>query len=329
MVDDPFRKVEDEYSRLKEQLTSGRITQAQFESAVHNLMFQDSEGRYWMVGAESGKWYMYNGQTWMRALPPRMLAQPQPFATRSLPLHSNPVPAIVTGGIALLCLVIVGLAAIVSSLGIVQINPQGVTLQSLVNAPTLSMPTETATAEPTATATPTASPTHTPTATTTTTATATATVTATSTPTLVPTRTPLPPTLTPTATIAPPSPTPTIPPGLYVTKIRLAPSPPRPGEEINFYVTFLNTANRTQTYRWIVYLYRADNLQVTMGETTAIITDMPVGTIEQKSLGSYRAGAGPCEDLVARVAWLDDNRRATFFVKPDGKLFELPFAVCQ
>jgi hypothetical protein len=30
----------------------------------------EHEGRYWMLGADSGKWYVHDGQTWVEAAPP-------------------------------------------------------------------------------------------------------------------------------------------------------------------------------------------------------------------------------------------------------------------
>ena len=56
---------------------------------------------------------------------------------------------------------------------------------------------------------------------------------------------------------------------------------------------------------------------------------LPVGQKELKSAGSWKlGGGGGCEDFVARVAWKDEGNRVTFFNKPDGAIFELPFQVC-
>ncbi len=124
------------------------------------------------------------------------------------------------------------------------------------------------------------------------------------------------------------TPTPQIPPGLYVIGLRSEPAAIQPSTDVGFYVTFLNNTNGTQNYRWLVYIYRADNLRNSFGETAAQTTSIPVGTVEQKALGIWRVGVGTCGNYVARVAWLDVNRRATPFSKPDGQVYELPFAVC-
>ena len=158
-------------------------------------------------------------------------------------------------------------------------------------------------------------------------------------PTLAPTALPLP-TASTAATLAPPtaratatqllsSPTPPIAPGLYVTNLRLEHAPPKRGQEIGFYATFLNTAAGEQNSRWVVYVYRPDNFRNSFGETTTAPMTLPVGQKELKSAGSWKlGGGGGCEDFVARVAWKDEGNRVTFFNKPDGAIFELPFQVC-
>ncbi len=73
---DRFRRVEDEYFRLTGQLAVGRMTREQFEAALKNLMIQDAQGRYWMIGAQGGKWFVHDGQRWVEAEPPRSSAPP-------------------------------------------------------------------------------------------------------------------------------------------------------------------------------------------------------------------------------------------------------------
>ena len=65
MSDDRFRRSEDQYYVLKGQLASGRITPEQFNAALQDLIVQDAQSRYWMIGAESGKWYVHDGQNWV------------------------------------------------------------------------------------------------------------------------------------------------------------------------------------------------------------------------------------------------------------------------
>jgi WD40 repeat protein len=69
MINELFQKIEDKYFRLRGQLGAGRITQQQFETALKDLMFE-YEGRYWMIGTNSGQWQVYDGQKWKPAAPP-------------------------------------------------------------------------------------------------------------------------------------------------------------------------------------------------------------------------------------------------------------------
>jgi len=64
-----FQRAEDEFFKLKGQVGAGRITQAQFEEQLRALVVQDAQGRYWMLGADSGKWYMHDGTSWVERTP--------------------------------------------------------------------------------------------------------------------------------------------------------------------------------------------------------------------------------------------------------------------
>ena len=132
---------------------------------------------------------------------------------------------------------------------------------------------------------------------------------------------PLPPTLTPTAAVQP---------GLYVTNLRIAPNPPVRGVDLVFYVTFLNSGNSDFNPRWLVYIYKADNPNHSLSETTALQSSIPPGTNEIRSDGSWKLGAGtpPCDYFFARVASLESNRRAVAFTQPDGAIFEKGFTIC-
>lgn len=91
--DPRFRNVEVQYQTLKSQLASGALTVEQFESALQGLMILDEQGRYWMMGAESGRWYVYEGQNWIQrdpagttpSAPPPVAAPPAPSAAAPRP----------------------------------------------------------------------------------------------------------------------------------------------------------------------------------------------------------------------------------------------------
>lgn len=135
----------------------------------------------------------------------------------------------------------------------------------------------------------------------------------------------------PTMPSAPPSPT--APPatpraGLFVTDLRIQPSPVR-GTPLTFFPKFVNTLGTQMTFTWRVYIYRANDLSRSYSETTFTQTHFSATPGEVQSVGSWMLPlGGPCENFVARVGWLDSDNKVQFFMQPDGKIFEKPFTVC-
>jgi hypothetical protein len=149
------------------------------------------------------------------------------------------------------------------------------------------------------------------------------------TPTLAPSTAPQTPIAAVSPSAAPTNPTAGFPPGVYVTELRTDPNPPNRTAQLTFYVTFANSMGSPQNYRWIVYIYRFDAPTRSTGETTQTQVLIPNGSSEQKSDGFWRLGPGSqCENFFARVAWLDQDKRATNFSRPDGKVFEKNLTLC-
>jgi hypothetical protein len=69
MTDASFRRAEVEYLRLRGELDAGRITAESFEKALEAGM-AEHDGRWWMLGANSGAWYVHEGGAWTEASPP-------------------------------------------------------------------------------------------------------------------------------------------------------------------------------------------------------------------------------------------------------------------
>jgi hypothetical protein len=65
----PFQRAQMDYARLRGDLAAGRINPQQYEASVNTMRVQDHYGRYWMMGAADGLWYVYNGRSWVRANP--------------------------------------------------------------------------------------------------------------------------------------------------------------------------------------------------------------------------------------------------------------------
>lgn len=329
MQNDRFKEAENEYLRLKGQLSLGRITQEQFDAALKELMLQDAQGRNWMLGVDDGKWYAHDGRTWVEASPYIAAGQSAPFVSGvSLPSpgqgRGKMVAAVIGGAVALCLCAGIGIL-IATSTGILRISPASRNLPAanptaFVFPPITPIPIPTIAFPP---ITPKPVPTIAPLPATFATPTGTLAVTATSA--ALPTENPSP-SATPTATATP---TPTVVPGFYVTNLRLEPSAPKRREDVTFHVTFLNAAGADRSYRWLVYIYRPDNFRHAFGETPKSVTTIPPGSLEQRAAGTWKlTGGGDCENFIARVAWIDENNQPIPFSMPEGRVFEFPFSVC-
>jgi hypothetical protein len=76
-----FSSVEAEFERLKAQFEAGEVTEAEFKSQVQELMIEDEQGWWWVIGPETGQWYVHDGEEWVRKEPPR----PAPVSPPSHP----------------------------------------------------------------------------------------------------------------------------------------------------------------------------------------------------------------------------------------------------
>lgn len=65
-----FEELENRYYVLKGKHSAGLLSDEEFQAAVDKLTLQDSEGRWWMIGAKSGKWYLSREGEWVEAEPP-------------------------------------------------------------------------------------------------------------------------------------------------------------------------------------------------------------------------------------------------------------------
>jgi len=65
-----FAQVETEFRELKEKYDSGAITEDEFKVQLEELMIEDEQGRWWMIGYETGQWYYHDGEKWVQSEPP-------------------------------------------------------------------------------------------------------------------------------------------------------------------------------------------------------------------------------------------------------------------
>lgn len=131
MAAEKFRATEDAYFKLRGQFDIGRITQEQFDEKLREHIVQDVSGHFWMLGADSGKWYFYDGVNWVPGNPlneteaaaiaqPRTAAAPATAPLRDpTSVYAAPRPAVIPesgGGIPLLP-ILVGVAIVMLAIG--------------------------------------------------------------------------------------------------------------------------------------------------------------------------------------------------------------------
>ena len=69
-MDAKFKDVEAAFSRIKRRYSGGEISQREYIDKLKKLRIRDEEGRYWMIGPQSGKWYYCEGRDWVQSSPP-------------------------------------------------------------------------------------------------------------------------------------------------------------------------------------------------------------------------------------------------------------------
>jgi hypothetical protein len=65
-----FKDAEEKFKQIKSQFISGILSEAEFKARLEEMMIQDEEGKWWMIGFESGQWYFNDGTSWVRSDPP-------------------------------------------------------------------------------------------------------------------------------------------------------------------------------------------------------------------------------------------------------------------
>ena len=64
-----FQEVQRRYLELRADFEAGRISEEEFQEEIEGLQVKDEQGVYWTIGAQSGKWYRYDGQEWTQETP--------------------------------------------------------------------------------------------------------------------------------------------------------------------------------------------------------------------------------------------------------------------
>ncbi len=67
-----FKDLEVTFEELRKKFRSKDISRQEFIEQLKELQLKDAEGHFWMIGAQSGKWYYYDGKNWIRSDPPSL-----------------------------------------------------------------------------------------------------------------------------------------------------------------------------------------------------------------------------------------------------------------
>ncbi len=81
-----YTDVEARYRALKAQVAAGVLPEDDFKAQLEELMIQDDGGRWWIIGYETGDWYVFDGQEWTQAAPPAPVLSVEP--TPEIPVES-------------------------------------------------------------------------------------------------------------------------------------------------------------------------------------------------------------------------------------------------
>lgn len=65
-----FKEVIEAFNNLKTKFQAGEISRQEFIDKLKRLRIKDDQGRFWMIGARTGKWYYYDGKDWVQAEAP-------------------------------------------------------------------------------------------------------------------------------------------------------------------------------------------------------------------------------------------------------------------
>jgi hypothetical protein len=123
-----FAEAERRFATLHAGYQAGELDRAAYEAELQKLIVTDSSGGYWMLGADGGGWYWYDGQQWLRRDPPqagRAVERPQVWPKPSpaaFPVMSAAPPtkrelpwkwiAVGCGGLLVVTVVVIGTLAV-------------------------------------------------------------------------------------------------------------------------------------------------------------------------------------------------------------------------
>jgi len=95
-----FQQADRRYVDLKQQYDNGSLSAEAFEAQLEQLMVHDEEDRWWSKHPETGEWHYFNGDTWVRGIPPAYEKDIPEVTTKKAPTEptSAPYPGDISNG---------------------------------------------------------------------------------------------------------------------------------------------------------------------------------------------------------------------------------------
>lgn len=358
-MQDAFHQVEQEFFRLRGQFAVGRISAKEYDEALRHLQVRDAEGRVWMLGANSGRWYYTTSPQWVEGEPihdPNAAAEQVVFSNRpsilqgdkdaqgpesdpmpqsGFPLEDDPESSGSTRRLALVFFGI-GIAFLLLALAFfILFAPNNNLFAGAATEPTptrivprvaADVSQNNGAAQPTATRTPTRASASfgTP-------------LPVTVTPGLVIEPTSTEPALTVIPTITPNAnpntlsePRVTLPPAVYITNIRVSPNPPGRNNTVTFTASFYNTNRESVGMNWRIILFNPNRQgnNKDYGESPFSGITVPPGRTDFSITFVPVTEGGACITLQALAARRRDDNSRDYLASTSGGPYSTNFTFC-
>ncbi len=347
-MQDAFQQAEEKFFKLRGKFAAGRISAEEFDAALQELVVQDDEGRVWMLGANTGRWYYTTSPQWVEAEPPSNTEEITNDATQDVVVSNdahtsreNIAPliepragenerhsfegkksALAFLGIALALFVLAGIffgvlnfdsplfASADANPTPTRIVPRVAASNSIANS---ISPTPTRHIEPFVTPIP-VSPT----------------------PALVIEPTTTEPALTVIPTITPnrnpgkaPESNSSLPPAVYITNIRVSPNPPPRQAQVTFTASFWNTNRESVGMYWRIILLDPNKARnKDYGESPFAGITVPPGRTEFSISYTPVNSGGPCVTLQALAARRRDDNSRVYLNATNGSAYATSVTFC-
>jgi hypothetical protein len=67
-----FDELQKQFVELKRMFREQAISETDFKERLKSLQLKDKEGRKWTIGVQTGKWYYFDDEQWIEAVPPSL-----------------------------------------------------------------------------------------------------------------------------------------------------------------------------------------------------------------------------------------------------------------